>query len=294
LVEANDEFLDAKRKKGLRPQTLEKYEGMLRRFRKSLPTGAMLQDVVPADVRAFVFDASLANATQRSRFRHVRAFFNWAVKQDYIEDSPVDDVDPPKKEKAFLRPPEVQDLLETIEEHIMEVRDVAGRIPDLEWLHQMIPVAVCTGLRRGELVALQWADVDLTRRSIHVRHRGDFRTKGNAERRVPIRGDAEEVLGRMHEPGITGPVFVDRNGDPIRPDRVSKRFKAMARKAGLDERIHFHSLRHTTGSWLSMRGVPLRHIQAILGHSTTSVTEMYSHLAPETLDRAMEETFGES
>ena len=51
-------------------------------------------------------------------------------------------------------------------------------------------------------------------------------------------------------------------------------------------------LRHTIGSWLSMRGVPMRHIQAILGHSDWNVTEKYSHLAPETLDRAMEETFG--
>ena len=111
----------------------------------------------------------------------------------------------------------------------------------------MIPVAVCTGMRRGELIALQWADVDLAGRSIHVRHRGDFRTKGNAERRVPIRGDAEHVLGEMHEPDLSGSVFTDREGEPIRPDRVSHRFKHMVRKAGLDERIHFHSLRHTTG-----------------------------------------------
>ena len=156
----------------------------------------------------------------------------------------------------------------------------------------MIQVAVATGLRRGELVALQWADVNLETRSIHVRHRGDFRTKGNAERRVPIRGDAEDALVQIHKPGISRPVFTDRDGAPIRPGRVTTRSKDMAREAELDERIHFHSLRHTTGSWLSMRGVTMRHIQAILGHSDRNVTEKYSHLAPETLDRAMEETFG--
>jgi site-specific recombinase XerD len=75
---------------------------------------------------------------------------------------------------------------------------------------------------------------------------------------------------------------------------MTKAFKRMVRKAGLDERIHFHSLRHTTGSWLSMKGVPMRVIQAIMGHSSVSVTERYSHLAPETLDSAMEETFGQS
>jgi site-specific recombinase XerD len=97
----------------------------------------------------------------------------------------------------------------------------------------------------------------------------------------------------MHEEDISGPVFIDRNEKAIKPDRMTKRFKKMARKADLDERIHFHSLRHTTGSWLAMRGVPMQHIQTILGHSDSAVTEKYSHLAPETLDRAMEETFGE-
>jgi integrase/recombinase XerD len=87
-------------------------------------------------------------------------------------------------------------------------------------------------------------------------------------------------------------VFISRKGKPLRPDRVTKRFKDMARVAGLDERISFHNLRHTCGSWLAMQGVPMRVIQKILGHSSVSVTEIYSHLTPETLDAAMQETFG--
>lgn len=97
----------------------------------------------------------------------------------------------------------------------------------------------------------------------------------------------------MHSKDSTGPVFTDRNGKAVRANRVSKRFKAMAEKAELDDRLHFHSLRHTTGSWLAMRGVPIQQIQSILGHSTSRVTERYSHLAPKALDKAMEETFGE-
>lgn len=120
-----------------------------------------------------------------------------------------------------------------------------------------------------------------------------MRTKGNSERRVPIQGDAEEALAKLDEPDIMGTVFVDRNGDPIRLGRVTTRFKDMATEAEMDDRIHYYNLRHTTGSWLSMRGVPPWHIQAIRGHSDRSVTEMYSHLAPETLDRAMKETFEE-
>ena len=293
LQEVIDDFLSDK--EHLRPRTQDTYAGILRRFREQLPPGAMLQDVEPDDLKQYIRDPELSSASQHKRFRHLRAFFNWAVENEKLERNPLDDVDAPKKEekeKAFLRPEDVKTLLSTIETHVLETRDALGQISDLKWLYRMIQVAVSTGLRRGELVALQWEDVDLENRSIHVRHRGDFKTKGNAERRVPIRGDAEEALVQMHGPGISGPVFTDRDGEPIRPGRVTTRFKDMARKADLDERIHFHSLRHTTGSWLSMRGVPMRHIQAILGHSDRNVTEKYSHLAPETLDRAMEETFG--
>ena len=87
---------------------------------------------------------------------------------------------------------------------------------------------------------------------------------------------------------------MDANGDVPQPDRVSKRFKFYVRKAKLSDReeLSFHFLRHTTGSRLSMQGVPLRVISEILGHSNTQVTEMYSHFSPEVMDRAMEETFG--
>lgn len=90
-----------------------------------------------------------------------------------------------------------------------------------------------------------------------------------------------------------GPVFTDRDGKPVRSGWVTKWFKDMARKPGLDERVRFHSLRHTTASWLAMKGVPMRVIQSILGHSIVNVTERYFHLVPETLGAAMEETFGE-
>ena len=294
LSEAIGQFLDAK--SHLRPRTQDTYEGILNRFASVLPPSVMLQDVTANDLHEYIRGDDITRATQRKRYRHLRTFFNWAVEHDRLEMNPMNDIDQPKKEDkeaAYLRPEDVQTLLSTIQDHILETRDAAGRIPDLEWLHQMVQVGVATGLRRGELVALQWQDVDLQERCLYVRHRGDFRTKGNSERRVPLRGDAEKVLGRMHEEDVSGPVFTDRDGDPVRPNRVTRRFKDMVEEAKLDDRLHFHSLRHTTGSWLAMRGVPIQQIQAILGHSTSNVTERYSHLAPEALDKAMEETFGE-
>lgn len=90
-------------------------------------------------------------------------------------------------------------------------------------------IAVATGRRRGGFVALRGKDVDLERGQIHVRHREDFRTKFEAERVMSA----------------------------VKPDRLTKRFEDMAENAEPGERIHFHSLRHTAGWWLAMRGVPV-------------------------------------
>jgi integrase/recombinase XerC len=129
-----------------------------------------------------------------------------------------------------------------------------------------------------------------------VRNRDDFRSKSGHERSVPLAGEAVEVLERLKQESETDSdehVLKDRRGKPIKPDRISSRFKTFARKAKLDERIHFHSLRHTCGAWLTMKGVPLRVTQEVLGHQESSTTEIYSHLQPGVMKKAMQETFGD-
>ena len=124
-------------------------------------------------------------------------------------------------------------------------------------------------------------------------------TKSGKERSVPLAGDALKVLRRRYEESAGSEVesvFLDDEGRKIRPGRVSKRFKFYVREASLPsaERLSFHSLRHTCASWLTMKGVPIRVVQAILGHSSVNVTEIYSHLRPEVMTRAMQETFGDN
>ena len=64
---------------------------------------------------------------------------------------------------------------------------------------------------------------------------------------------------------------------------ASHRFKKAVRAAGVDDRLHFHSTRHAFASWLVQAGVSLYEVQKLLGHSSPSVTKVYSHLQPEHL-----------
>ena len=304
-----EEYLETKRREGLQESTLDGYEYRLNNFVRHTPAGAMMRDVQPDHVRSYLNarvnegqanESAPSNATKRSRYRHVRAFFSWAEENELVDESLVGDVSKPRteeKEKAFLQPEDVKKLLRSIDAHRKMREDEPGPTPRDGWLRQMIRVAVGTGLRRGELLNLQWGDVDVGAGRLVVRNREGFTAKNGNERTVPLRGDALETLREVQKertPLDNEPVFVDADGDVPKPDRVSKRFKFYVRKAKLSgrEELSLHSCRHTTGSWLSMQGVPLRVISEILGHSNTQVTEMYSHLSPEVMDRAMEETFG--
>jgi integrase len=311
ISDAVDRFLEAKERDGLQESTVEAYEYKLNAFAEHTPAGAMMRDVQPDHVRSYLNarvnegqanESAPSNATKRSRYRHVRAFFSWAEENELVDESPVDEVSKPRteeKEKAFLRPEDVKKLLRSIDAHRKMREDKPGPTPRDRWLKQMIRVAVGTGLRRGELLNLQWGDVDVGAGRLVVRNREGLTAKNGNERTVPLRGDALEALREIQKeraPLDNEPVFVDADGNLPKPDRVSKRFKFYVRKAKLSDReeLSFHSCRHTTGSWLSMQGVPLRVISEILGHSNTQVTEMYSHLSPEVMDRAMEETFSGS
>ena len=88
-------------------------------------------------------------------------------------------------------------------------------------------------------------------------------------------------------------MFRGTQGDPLNPGYVSNRFRYYRKKAKLPSDIHFHSLRHTCASWLVMKGVPLRTVQAMLRHSVIGVTQRYAHLAPEAFKNQVETAFND-
>ncbi len=105
-------------------------------------------------------------------------------------------------------------------------------------------------------------------------------TKSKRERIVPVNDDVYDLLAKIDRNGSY--VFSTSSGHRRREEFISKRFKKYIRKAGLDERFTFHSLRHTFASHLVQNGVSLYIVSKLLGHSNLKTTEVYAHLAPET------------
>jgi integrase len=151
-----------------------------------------------------------------------------------------------------------------------------------EWA-AMIFVAIRTGLRQGELLALRWDDVDLVSGRLMVR-RSDWRghvgpPKNGRNREVPLSPETVDVL--KHHRHLRGDlVFCFETGRAFTENELRRPLYGACRRAGL-RRIGWHVLRHTFASHLAMRGVALKAVQELLGHSTIEMTMRYSHLSPD-------------
>jgi integrase len=150
-----------------------------------------------------------------------------------------------------------------------------------EW-RTMILVAKRTGMRMGELLGLRWEDVDLSAGRIIVRQsyvQGVFGIpKSGKPREIPMGDDVIEAL-RAHRHKRGSLVFCDAAGNVLTAGLLERPLKRALKRAGL-RAIGWHVLRHTFASHLAMRGVPLKVIQELLGHSSIVTTMRYAHLAP--------------
>ena len=139
-----------------------------------------------------------------------------------------------------------------------------------------------TGMRQGELLALQWSDLDLKRGWLCVRH-----SKSGESRFVPLTTTLLEMLEKTPLSEREGFVFqhdgkpLDRHGFP------EHWFRKAVKLSGLMD-FRFHDLRHTFASHAAMRGVDVQSLAAILGHKTLRMTQRYAHLSPGHLKTSIE------
>lgn len=153
------------------------------------------------------------------------------------------------------------------------------------WQH-MIIVAGRTGVRRGELLGIrQHKDIDTRSEQLHVREtivRGRVKPPKNGKpRSIPMSGQAQRaLLAARHDRGER--LFCDAWGKPFTQGVMASQLERICRNAGLRV-IGWHVLRHTFASHLVMRGVHIKTVQELMGHSSLKVTMRYAHLAPHIL-----------
>lgn len=206
----------------------------------------------------------------------LKTLFGKAVEWGRIETNPATRV---KK----LREPEGRERFLTHEE---AGRLLAAANPEFR---KILLVALGTGMRRGEILALEWTDLDLVRGIINV-----VMTKSGRARKIPMSGTVAAALGGIPRRGK----YVFWNEETkTRIKDVKTAFRATcsrAKKNPDDEKdpgitgLRFHDLRHTALSWMFQEGVNIKTVQAIAGHASIEMTARYIHDKPENLRIAVE------
>jgi integrase len=144
-------------------------------------------------------------------------------------------------------------------------------------LTPIVLVAINTGLRRGELLSLEWSDMNLEARMLTVRSE---HSKSGKQRHVPLNAEALTVLKQWKSQAGQGPsVFGIAS--------IKSSWAALLTTAKV-ENFRFHDLRHHFASRLVMAGVDLNTVRELLGHADLTMTLRYAHLAPEHLAAAVE------
>lgn len=283
--------------RGLSPHTLTAYRSDLTRFHQFLcgdflgrpPAEVGPRDVDTLAVRSFLAGLHRQGLGRRSQGRAlsaVRSFFRWAYRRGEVEANPAEPVRTPKHEKRLprhLRPGEIETLLEAPE----------GDDPLTRRDRALLELLYATGLRVGELVSLDWRDLDLSARTLRVIG------KGSKERMVPFGRPAVRALrewlevwedlrreagaDRRNDDPRDEPVWLNYRGGRLSARSVARILDKHVERAALASGVHPHTLRHTFATHLLEAGADLRSIQELLGHASLSTTQRYTHLEVDRL-----------
>ena len=269
------EYLDAlKHQRRLAGATLSNYARALDVL-LALRNGKSLQSLDATEVRravAILHGKGLSPRTLALVLSAWRGWFNWLVRHRGFKANPVLGIRAPKAARPLPKALSVeaaQRLLDNKAEGVAAARDRA-----------MFELLYSSGLRRAELIALDATDGRLDLKASEVTVTG----KGSKTRTVPIGAKARdalrawlEVRNQLAHPSEKA-LFVGSRGRRISPAVVGSRLAAWGRASGVQERVHPHMLRHSFATHVLQSSQDLRAVQEMLGHSSISTTQIYTHL----------------
>lgn len=270
-------------KRDLAPKTRESYDQVTASYILPAVGGLELDAITPEHVQAAINAAAERGGRQAQvTYSVMHAVLRRAYRSWLLPRNPVDAIDKPTHQQEQGK--------------ALTAADFAAAAPLIDE-----DIALClalrAGLRRGEIAGLQWGDVNLTTRTLHVRRqrcraRGDLITKtpksAAGVRDVPISPQLMTLLKAEYK--LTPQAWVV----DLAPEAITRRWARLQRNAlHLQEAYRLHDLRHTYGSRLVLDGVRMRVVQYLMGHSSINVTmQVYSHCRADDAAQEFKRVYG--
>mgnify|MGYP003700002787 CR=1 FL=1 len=287
------------------------YKKMVSMYISPLIGSVQLKDLQPYHIDYMINElakVNLSNTTRQLIYRVLHSALERAVKLRIIKENPCRYVDGPKKDKFIAN-------VLTEEEYykILGLLDINTYNDYLFYL--ILQTELELGLRKGELLGLEWRDIDFHENLVIIRNNMvviDGRIAVNTTkteesmRTLYISDELKELLknhkkrqienrlkyGEHYQKNIIDGieydfVFTQENGKHIHPIWLNKKLRNLIKQAGINKRIRFHDLRHTNATFLLSQGVDLKTIQKRLGHARIQTTfDFYSHVTMEMQKKA--------
>jgi integrase/recombinase XerD len=276
--------------RGLSRNTLEAYRSDLLQFGAFLGRrGLTLEATRHGDIAAFLSELAagaferrpVAPATLARKVAALRSFFKHLRREGLLDHDPTAELRGPRKTRTLPRVLSREEVARLLDEpRGMEPRALRDRA--------LLEVMYGCGLRASEAIGLELSDVDLDEGMLCARG------KGAKERIVPIGRQAVNALRAYCASGrppllgarVETRLFINRRGARLTRQGLYKIVQGHARRAGLQQKMSPHTLRHTFATHLLAGGCDLRSLQEMLGHADLATTQVYTHLSAERLKDA--------
>lgn len=247
-----------------------------------------LNDIKPMHIQECLKTAlEYSTSRQRKVYYLLNKVFHEAIINDFANQNPVSKVRPPRKIKKEVLSFETDQI-----EMLFDTYNATSR---------MLLLEMWTGLRRGELLALTWDNINLNKRHILVcqtlvrtanGEKIQKKTKSFQDRLIPLSVDALEILNDIKRyDSNSGYLFPNKNGNfPIRfktyHQRYKRYFKEQQKKHPDLKYLTPHKLRHTYATFLLRNGADVETVRRLLGHSDITTTQIYVHSSMEQMQNA--------
>ena len=280
----SDFYIYLEKERRFSPHTLQAYKNDLSRFISFLPNSISgFEKINRKTIRGFLaqeFDGGYSSKTVARRLASIKSLFKYLMRSEQINNNPAIHVKTPKVPQSlpsFINQKVIDELMESPDDSTeIGLRDRAI----LEFFYS-------TGIRLSELIALNIGDVDPVKRMVKVYG------KGNKERLIPYGNRAKFCLEKylknralsLNTSSKSKPLFVNAKEKRVPSSTVQRRIRNYIKKVAEGQRLGPHILRHSFATHLMDNGADIRAVKDLLGHSSLSSTQVYTHIQPEKMKK---------